>query len=377
METLTTPVTEWKELVQELGKSFAARAEKHDHNGDFVFDNYEDLKKHRFFSFAIPEELGGLGMSHSATCEMLRLLAKDCASTALAHAMHQHLIAASVWKYKHRGESAPLLQKVADGQLVLVSTGARDWLDSNGDMTRTEGGYLLSAKKYFASQSVAGNIAVTSAPYEHPEKGWQVLHFAVPFNSKGVSVLDDWHVMGMRATGSQTIVFDQVFVPDTAIVLERPRTGFHPVWDLVISVACPLIMSVYVGIAEKAMETAIRIGKSYPRNQQHLPYIIGKLNNSMVAAHAQWKRMIAIADDLNFKPDGEKTLEMLSLKTNVAEACIRVVTEAMDAIGGQSFYEKNLLERLFRDVQASNFHPLPAWEQYAFTGNRILNPTQQ
>lgn len=373
METLTSVKTDWKQTIQELGQSFAARAAEHDHKGDFVFDNYEELKKHRIFSFAIPEEFGGLGMSHSETCEMLRLLAKDCASTALAHAMHQHLIAAAVWKYKHKGESAPLLQRVSDGQLVLVSTGARDWLDSNGEMKRTEGGYLLSAKKFFASQSVAGNIAVTSAPYQHPEKGWQVLHFAVPFNSKGVSVLDDWHVMGMRATGSQTIVFDEVFVPDASIVLERPRTGFHPVWDLVIGVACPLIMSVYVGIAEKAMEIAIQIGKSYPRNQQHLPYIIGKMNNSLVAARAQWKRMIAIADDLNFKPDAVKTLEMLSLKTNTTEACIRVVTEAMDAIGGQSFYEKNQLERLFRDVHAAGFHPMPAWEQYAFTGNRILN----
>ena len=38
-----------------------------------------------------------------------------------------------------------------------------------------------------------------------------------------------------------------------------------------------------------------------------------------------------------------------------------------------TFYRKNILERLFRDVQASDFHPLPKWDQYAFTGNFILN----
>lgn len=63
---------------------------------------------------------------------------------------------------------------------------------------------------------------------------------------------------------------------------------------------------------------------------------------------------------------------MLSLKTNVANACIQVVQEAMEAIGGQSFYRKNRLERLFRDVQAAQFHPLPAWDQFAFTGERLL-----
>jgi alkylation response protein AidB-like acyl-CoA dehydrogenase len=178
--------------------------------------------------------------------------------------------------------------------------------------------------------------------------------------------------MGMRGSGSQTIVFDNAFVPDTAIVLSRPRNGYHPVWDVVIDVAMPLIMSVYVGIAEKSMEIAIAIGKKYERNQQHMPYIIGKMNNSLVSARTQWKAMVALTDNYNFKPDEKSTIEMLSLKTNVADACIRTVQEAMEAIGGQGFYRKNTLERLFRDVQASQFHPLPSWDQYAFTGNRLL-----
>jgi len=44
----------------------------------------------------------------------------------------------------------------------------------------------------------------------------------------------------------------------------------------------------------------------------------------------------------------------------------------MDGIGGKSFYRKNTLERIFRDVQAAPFHPIPTWEQYLFTGQRVL-----
>jgi alkylation response protein AidB-like acyl-CoA dehydrogenase len=287
--------------------------------------------------------------------------------------MHQHLVAAAIWRYKNKNESLPLLQKVVNEQVVLVSTGARDWLDSNGEMKKTEGGYLLSGKKYFASQSIAGNIAVTSAPFLHPDDGWQVLHFAVALSAKGVSILDDWDVLGMRGTGSQTIVFDQVFIPDAAIVLQRPRNGFHPVWDMVLTVAMPLIMSAYVGIAEKAMEIAVAIGKQYQRNQKHLPYIIGKMNNSLISARTQWKEMYTLTNNINFKPSEAVTLDMLSLKTNVANACIQTVEEGMEAIGGQSFYRKNILERLFRDVQAAQYHPLPAWEQYNFAGERLLS----
>ncbi len=373
METVTSVATDWKRLTYDLGESFAARADQTDKDGTFVFDNYHDLKAHKLFSAAIPEELGGGGMSHPEMCDMIRIIAQYCGSTALAFSMHQHLTAAALWRYKHKGESAPVLEKVVAHQLVLVSTGARDWLSSNGEMIKTPGGYWLSGKKHFASQSVAGDVIVTSAPYFNPQHGWQVLHFSVPFKAEGVSLLDDWDTLGMRATGSQTIVFEKVFVPESSIVLARPQNGFHPVWDVVLTVALPLIMASYVGIAEKAMEIALAVGSKYQRNQQHFPYIIGKMNNALVSARSQWTTMVMLTNNLDFQPTEEVTLDMLSLKTNVANACIQTVTEAMEAIGGQSFYKKNRLERLFRDVQAAQFHPLPTWEQYAFTGERLIH----
>lgn len=371
MELTQSVQTNWQTLTHKIGKEFAERAAKHDHDGDFVFENYETLKDHKYFSAMIPEEMGGGGISYTEMCNVIRVLAKYCGSTALAFSMHQHLVAATIWKYKHKGVGASTLQNVAEHQTVLVSTGARDWLESNGEMEKVENGYLFSGRKHFASQSIAGDVAVTSAPFSSSEE-MQVLHFQVPFNTNGVSVLDDWDVLGMRGTGSQTIVFDKVFIPDSAIALTRSQSGFHPVWSIVLTVAMPLIMSVYVGIAEKAMEIAISKGKKYPRNQNHITYIIGKLNNILLSAQTQWKAMHILTNNFDFAPNEDTTIKMLSLKTNVAEATKTTVAEAMEAIGGQSFYKKNELERLFRDVQASAFHPLPKWDQYAFTGERLL-----
>jgi alkylation response protein AidB-like acyl-CoA dehydrogenase len=139
-----------------------------------------------------------------------------------------------------------MLKNVVKKQPILVSTGARDWLESNGEMTKTESGFLLNATKHFASQSAAGDIIVTSAPYNDPEKGWQVLHFPVPFISKGVTVLNDWEALGMRGTGSHTIKLENVFVPDEAIALTRKQGEFHPFWIVVLTVVMP--QSVYVAI---------------------------------------------------------------------------------------------------------------------------------
>lgn len=374
METLEKITTNWVSLTHTLGKTFAERAAHYDNSGEFVHENYKQLKAHDYFSILIPKEFGGAGLPYSEVCDIIRIMGQYCGSTALAFSMHQHLVAATVWKYIHKGEGGPLLQKVTDHQIVLVSTGARDWLGSNGEMTKVEGGYLVNAKKHFASQSAGGDVAVTSAPFLNKFGESKVLHFAVPFSAEGVKVLDDWDVIGMRGTGSQTIEFNNVFVPDTAIALERPQDEFHPVWNLVITVALPLVMSAYVGIAERAQQIAINIGKKYGRNQKHMPYIIGKMNNDLMSAQCQLKCMIDRTNNFDFELNKTISGEMATLKTNVADACISTVAQAMEGIGGQSFYKKNELERLFRDVQASQFHPMPKWDQYEFMGEILLSP---
>ncbi len=369
----TQTTTDWMTTLHRLGPDFAERAAANDRSGRFVFENYEQLKEHRFFSAMIPETLGGGGLAHSDMCRLIHDLAGYCPSTALAFSMHQHLIAAAVWKYQQQGVGAEMLQKVSENQWVLVSTGARDWLQSNGEMTKTKGGYRVTAKKYFASQSVAGDLAITSAPFQGENGDWKVLHFSVPLNAEGVSVLDDWDVLGMRATGSQALVFDQVFVPEDAVALERPREGFHPIWSVVLTVALPLILSAYVGIAEQAAKIALQKGKKDPHRRDHLPYLIGKLHNARLSARAQWQMMYTLTNELDFQPEEATAIDMLSYKTNVAEAAIQTVTLATEAAGGQSFYRKAALERLFRDVQAARFHPLPQWEQFGFTGKRLLD----
>ncbi len=370
METTTIKTKNWTQQAHQLGEIFASRAMEKDESASFVHENYEELKAKKFFSALIPEELGGGGISYSEMCGIIRIIGNYCGSTALAFSMHQHLVAAAVWKYKHKNEAVETLTKIATNQLVLVSTGAKDWLDSNGTLKKVNGGYLFSAKKHFASQSVAGDIAVTSSVFTDSAGVEYVLHFSIPIVQEGVSLLDDWDTLGMRATGSQTLVFDKVFVPEDSIALKRERNEFHPVWNVVLTVAMPLIMSAYVGIAQKAETLAISMAQK--RSQSHLPFSLGKLHNTFLACKAQWLAMRLLANNLNFKPIALTTSDVLAYKTNVSDLARDTVSAAMEIVGGQSFYKKHVLERLFRDVQASQFHPLPKWSQYEFTSEQLL-----
>ena len=239
-------------------------------------------------------------------------------------------------------------------------------------MVKVEGGYELTANKVFASQSAVGDILITSARYQDLEEGSLVLHFPVPISSKGVNVINNWKTMGMRGTGSHTVHLDKVFVPDAAIALKRPQGELNQSWNVVLAVAVPLIMSAYVGIAEKAAQIAIDKSKASKIKKEQLPYTLGEMHNQLTLAQVLLKDMVGIANNFDFAPNHHIGNDILTRKTLVAKASINTVNKAMEIVGGQSFFRVFGIERLFRDVQAANFHPLPEKDQQRFSGNFIL-----
>lgn len=358
-------------LVHIIGPRFAEGADARDATDTFVDAHYDVLKEHKVFSAMVPKDLGGGGIGHGAMCAFLRDLAHYCSSTALALSMHQHLVAAAVYNHRNGRPGQKLLERVATSETVLVSTGAADWMESNGSVERVEGGFRVTARKPFASGSPRGGLLVTSAPYEDPQEGWQVLHFPVPFSAEGVSLVDDWQTLGMRATGSRTVILDKVFVPEEAVALRRPRGRFHPAWNVILTVAMPLIMSVYTGVAEAAAAIA-RGQAAQRRDEPAVPYLLGELATALTAAQLATDDMVRLADDLNFAMGLDVTDAILVRKTIAATQVIATVEKALEVAGGAGFYRRLGLERLLRDAHGAQFHPLPAKRQHLFTGRVAL-----
>ncbi len=364
-------MTDWSARIDELGPTFADRIPEHDANDSFVAENYEDLKAIDFFSAQVPADLGGGGVTHAEMCGLLRRLASYCSSTGLACSMHQHLVSASVYNHLHAKPGKVLLEKVAATQAVLVSTGANDWLESSGSAERVEGGFRVTAAKPFASGSPAGAMAITSAPFEDPEEGWQVLHFPVPLDADGASLIMNWEAHGMRGTGSNTIKLDGVFVPEESVVLRRPRGAYHPVWNVITTVALPLISAAYVGVAEAAAAIA-RQRAADRAGDPVTPFQVGEMENELLGAQLALEAGIANANDWDFEPTNERGNRALQCKTLAVRAAAATVRKAVEACGGAAFFRGMGLERLLRDVAAGDFHPLPEKRQQRFTGRLAM-----
>src|SRR5689334_3093008 len=174
------PAPDLQGLIKIIGPRFAERAAERDDADLFVAEHYDVLKQNKVFSALVPAELGGGGVRHSSMSAFLRQLAHYSPSTALALSMHQHLVATAAYNHRNGRPGKTLLERVAADQAVLVSTGANDWLESSGSAERADRGFRVSARKTFASGSPKGDLLVTSAPFDDPKEGPQVIHFAVP-----------------------------------------------------------------------------------------------------------------------------------------------------------------------------------------------------
>lgn len=358
------------QVIARIGENVAKNGRQTDRDDQFSRQNYDLLKQEKIFSAMVPREFGGGDCSYPAMCKFLRELAGYHPSTALSLSMHQHIVAANRYNHIHGRPGKALLEKVAASELVLVSTGAGDWLASNGELTETEGGYLFSGIKHFASGSVAGDILVTSAPYEDEAEGWQVFHFPVPLNRNGVTILDNWHPLGMKGTGSNSVKLENVFVPADSVATKRPRGDFHQMWAVILPVALPLIMSVYVGIAEKAASRAR--AQCQQSKDPVTPYILGEMENALTTAQLALDDLIRVSDNFSFTASLDTVNAIVQRKTISAEACKHCVAKAMEACGGLGFMQAGGIESLFRDVMASHFHPLQEKRQLLFTGSLAM-----
>ena len=356
-------------VLADVGPSIETNAPWLDATDGFIGENFDLLKQHKVFTALIPTEYGGGGASYSQMCDFIRNLARLCPSTALTLAMHSHLVSAAVANDRAGRPGRALLDKVVSADLILVSTGANDWLDSNGSAEKVDGGYKVSAFKPFASGSPRGDMLVTSVAYDDPVDGPQVLHFPLPTDNEGVNLMGDWQTLGMRATGSQTVRIQDAFIPEAAIAMKRPRPGFHPAFSVILTVAMPVIMSAYVGAAEAAVEIAL----DRARKDSEMAFVsTGELVNLLATAQIVCQDMVRLCNDFDFVPTEQLASDILVRKTVCANHVIAVASKAMEVGGGSSFLRKHGLERYFRDLQGARFHPLPEKRQQLFTGRLAL-----
>ena len=352
------------QTAERLGQHFAAHA--HQDEDHFVADNFKAIKEAGLVEAGVPRELGGGGASVDELAEMLRVMARHCASTALAFSMHTHQVAIPAWRWTHQKVAAvePLLKRIASERIILLSSGGSDWIAGSGKAEKVEGGYCITARKVFTSAAPIGDLLMTGAVAEG-----EVLHFGIPMNSPHVKVLDTWRTLGMRGTGSHDVMIDGHVVPDAAIAVKRKAGEWHPLFQIIATIAFPLVYSVYLGVAESARDIAVALAKKR-RPDHNVLALVGQMETALRAAQMAHSSMLAQVR--RNAPSAETINEVMIGRQLVGQNAIRAVELAMEAAGGAGFYRAQRLEKHFRDIQGARYHPLQSGPQAEYAGAMAL-----
>ena len=354
--------------ARRLAPEFARHAAEHDAGDIFVARNYDTLKAEGLITAGVPQGLGGGGAEVRELCAMLRIIAQSCSSTGLALAMHTHQVAIPAWRWHHRSAAKaavePLLRRVAAEKLVLLTSGGSDWVGGSGKAEKVEGGYRITARKVFSSGAPIGNLLITGAVSDETE-GPTVVHFAAPLSAPEVRVLDTWRALGMRGTGSHDIEIDGLFVPDDKIAFKRKAGEWHPVFQIIATIAFPLIYAVYLGVAEGARDLALEISRKKPLTGRALR-LAGQMDTAL---HAAKLAHAAMVDTVEQNDPGDHSVNQVMMgRRLVEENALKTVELAMELAAGAGFYRSAGLERRFRDIQGARYHPMLKENQFEYAG---------
>jgi alkylation response protein AidB-like acyl-CoA dehydrogenase len=188
-------------------------------------------------------------------------------------------------------------------------------------------------------------------------------------NSPHVKVLDTWRALGMRGTGSHDVLVEGHVVPEAAVAVKRKAGEWHAIFQIIATIAFPLIYAVYVGVAESARDLAVELAKRKTVGR-HTIDLAGRMETELTGARLALESMLA-AVRLN-APSAATVNQVMIGKALAARHAIAAVECAMEVAGGAGFYRSAGLERKFRDIQAARYHPLQPGPQAEYAGAMAL-----
>ncbi|MBL6750327.1 MAG: acyl-CoA/acyl-ACP dehydrogenase [Nevskia sp.] len=382
------------DTARRVAAEFDRVGARHDANNSFPDELVPVFKRSGLAALNVPKRFGGLGADLWTTARCVQELARGDAACTLAFNMHLGVVGffLGMWSEAHQQR---FFTKVAKEQALLdgVYSEARAGVIGLPDTVAVpvEGGFRVSGRKTWGTLSLAAdyhtfNVTITDADGSVPDDpavrlGREVM-LICPASARGVRVEKTWDAMGMRASGTHTVVFDNLFVPAGDLVSTEFRTRLFAnlEWQSLT------FASIYYGLACRAYDETVAILRKkssgpvqgardvQARSVGYVQRDLGELrvlNETTAATIENTARALMEGRDRQWEP--VQRLGMLEVPKVVAtENAVRVVHNAMRLVGGGSFLRGHILERLYRDARSGPFHPLTTDQTYEHLGKAAL-----
>jgi len=353
-------LTEEQKMLKAMVRDFATKevepiAAQIDEDATFPVESIKKMAELGLMGVPFPEEYGGSGGGPLEFTIVVEELARVCASTAGIYFVTAGLAGKPLYKAGNEEQRQRYVVPVAKGEKLscfgLTEAGAGS--DATAIVTsaaRREGGYVLNGNKLFITNGNEADVAVVFATLDKSLRHKGITAFIVEKGTPGFSVGKLEHKMGIRASSTAELVFEDCFVPEENR-LGAEGEGFKIAMESIdssrLSVAAQAI-----GIAQGAFEKALAYAKE--RQQFGQPIINHQAIQWMLADMAM---RIDAARLLNYRAASLEqsglpfVKESCMAKLNAAEAAMFVTDKAIQIYGGYGYIKEYPIERYFRDAR--------------------------
>ncbi len=353
-------LTDEQQLLRESVREFAEseirpHVREWDETQHFPVEAIPLLASLGLMGIQIPEQYGGAGMSAIDYCICIEELARVEPSLALSVAAHNGLCSAHIFMFGDESQKQRYLAPLARGQKIgawglTESTSGSDAARMRTSATRVAGSWSLTGSKTFTTHGRVGQIMVVMAVTDRDAGSKGISAFIVEHGTAGMTPGKKEDKLGMRASDTSEVLFDNCRVPRDQLLGEEGR-GFVDAMQ-VLDAGRIGIAALSVGLAQGAYDAALRYAqerKAFGKTISAFEAVQWKLADNATRIEAARLMTYRAA---YLKDRGERTTLQASMaKLYASEIAVRAAEDCVQIHGGYGFVKDYPAEKYFRDVK--------------------------
>lgn len=355
---MTSEQVENLDMIADSAKQFA---EAHirplmmewDESQHFPKDVMHKLGEQGFLGVLVPEEYGGIGLGYQEYITVIEEITKVCSSIGLSVAAHNSLCTGHILQFGNEEQKKKWLPKLASGEwigawgLTEANTGS-DAMRMQCVAKRDGDDFILNGSKNWITHGISGDVAVVLARTGDLLDSNGITAFVVERGTPGFSGGKKENKLGMRASETAEMIFDECRVP-AANILGNEGEGFKQAMKILdggrISIA-----ALSLGIAKGSYEASVKYSQEREQFGQPISRfqaISFKLAHMAVRIQAA-ELLTRKAADLKNKGMKMTTIAAKA-KYMASEVCVEAATDAIQIHGGYGYTKDFPVEKFFRD----------------------------
>ena len=376
-----TLLTEDELLIQNTVRQFAdeqlaPRAAAYDESGEFPWDNFRGLAELGLFGLAIDEKYGGSGGTTRQLAIVNEEIARACAATSVIYIAHLSLCAHLIQSFGTDGQKRRFIPPLARGEKVGAFAltepgGGSDAGALKTTATKSNGHYVLNGSKLFITNAAEADTFLVLASHDLSLRTRGIDALVVDADTPGIAINPQHGKMGMRASSTAEIVFENCAVPQENRLGEEGE-GFKQAMKA-LNGSRIAIASQCVGIAQAAYEAAVGYAKQREAFGQHLAdfqaiqWMIADMATAVDAARLLVRRAATLKDA------GEPFIKEASMaKLFASRVAMESADKAVQIHGGTGYFAPTPAERYFRDAKVTEIYEGTSEVQRMIISRHIL-----